>query len=297
MGLVENSVLLALNRIKASQIGILGKIEPRLSILSIVYSNPFYEINIDPSESLDMAYQGQLIYIYGTNKSGFRYIHSVDSLNSIIRVEEISEWDRTGQVELYGIDASLLLSFAEIAILTIENVTQNSFTGEKPFVDYISGNNSYTAILKRKNIKSINSVELVAPEMYYNRGLPATISVSDLNEYQYKNKGILQFESNTGLTGLKHVKYFPSGKNNIKVTGTYGFDEVDIPTAILTAISLETSALFLMQDANEEGGLSSFSIDGYSESYSDQDGRFGKLIKSYRTLAKTLINPYKTGVQ
>ncbi len=181
---------------------------------------------------------------------------------------------------------------ASQAITYAERITNNSFSGEKEFTDFCHGTNTDTMLLKRKKIRTITGV-FVVDYYYLNYYLPAIINPQDLDESYYKDKGILKIVPKTSIL-VNNVKFFP--RKPIKVTGTYGYNEDEIPEDVFEALSLILSAKLLSEDANEDGNLSTFSIDGYSESYSDPEGRFGNLIKGYMKTANSILSIYGTGI-
>lgn len=284
-----------LNLLHRAGIDMLGKTTTKLSFSSIdtqiIDGVQYNRVNFNDTVDL---YENQLFYIESGRSKGYHFVKQANG-DSIL-IETGYPQDRAGSLIVYNSEVDLLETFYNNAIDQLEVMTNQSFRGVKEFTEYLSGSGTYTCLLTRKKIRSLISVNFVTPLYHTLINQPLTISLADLDEDAYLNKGMLQFKPRTRTIIFNNTYYFHTGKNNIQVRGTYGYEESEYPSDIIQAISLWIGANILLQESLENGGLSNFSIDAYSESYANPMGRFGGLILSYKNQARTLLAKYTTGI-
>lgn len=290
MDLKRRVLISSLNRIFRKSPDFLEKLEPSFTVQSVSDNGIDFDVNFPASTDLTQIEPNQFYRINKGQNVGFNYVKTVGT--DLITSENLIDNDYETTLDFYNIDVPLYEIYANSAIQYAERITNNSFTGVKDFVDFVNGTGTDLVLLKRKKIRSITQIQIV--DYYYlNYFLPAIVSPQDLDETYYKEKGILRIVPRTSIL-VNNVKFFP--RKPIRVFGTFGYNEDEVPSDVLEALSLICTANMLTEDANEDGNLGSFSIDGYSESYSDPNGRFGKLIISYRKLANSILSQYSTGI-
>lgn len=285
-----------LNLLHRAGIDLLGKTNTVLTFSyideQIVDGIPYRRINFD--NDIDI-YEGQLFYINDGKSKGYHFAKQVFS--NYLLIETGYTQDKIGNITLYNSEFGLLETMYNVSIEQLEMMTNQSFRGVKDFVEYLSGSGTYTCLLTRKKIRSLTSVTFVTPLYHTLINQPLTISLADLDTDAYLNKGMLQFKPRTRTIIFNNTYYFHTGKNNIQVSGTYGYEETELPDDVLLALSYFIAANLLLQESLENGGLSNFTIDAYSETYVDPIGRFGGLIKSYKNMVRTLLSKYTTGIR
>jgi alpha-N-acetylglucosamine transferase len=86
---------------------------------------------------------------------------------------------------------------------------------------------------------------------------------------------------------------FIAGRRNIEIKYTYGY--ATVPSEIATASNLYAAAYLLkIKLASISGGVTSRSIDGYNENFSNVKGNpFGSIAESWEEQAKNIISRWK----
>lgn len=283
MFLKDKLILKGFNRLVKNNDKIANKITGDIPIVSISDN----VINFNANTSLEDVYEKQLFYINRGRNTGFHYIENI--LIDAIESEELINQIQTGtSLAFYEADIDWMRSNIDNAIENIETYIGQPIGYTKEVFEYVNGDNTDRLIVRYKKLRNITSIEYSNNTALYNISV---ISVNDIDIDYAKSRGILQVKPFAMQTFRSSVRYFPKVKIKIGVEIGFLFDE--LPNDILNAIELLTCANAL---SNESLALSSFSIDGYSESIGNPDGRFATLIQTYKSQAYGLLTKYKTGV-
>ena len=292
MDLRKEIVIKSLNKVYRNKMTILEKIDGDYPVNAVSFLNPNYQIDFPVDSDLSIAYEEQLFYIKSNVNTGFNFVETVDT--DLITVDGILKPQLTqGILNFYNASYSMFSALFDSVLSQVETFTGQSFHGRQPFTEYLDGSGNDRLLLGRKKVQTIDSI-VISKLVYNNYFQQLNINVVDLDVSEYQNKGILRIVPKF-VPDFYSVKYFP--RLPLQVRGTYGYDEIECPTDVKEALSLLLAAFMLMQDGSEDGGLSTFSIDAYSESYTDSEGRFAGLVKSYRSMAWSMLTKYKTGIR
>ena len=293
MDLRKEIVIKSLNKVYRNKLTILEKIEVDYPVNSVSFLNPNYQINFQPLTDLSEIYQDQLFYVKSNVNTGFNFVETIGT--DLITVDGIlqTQTNQQGILNFYNANYSMFSALYDSILSQAELYTGQSFHGRLPFTEYLDGSGDDRLLLRRKKVQTIDSI-VISKLVYNNYFQQLNINVVDLDPNEYQNLGILRIVPKF-VPDFYSVKYFP--RLPLQVKGTYGYNENEVPNDVKEALSLLVAAFMLMQDGLEDGGLSTFSIDAYSESYTDTEGRFAGLVKSYRSMAWSMLTKYKTGVQ
>jgi hypothetical protein len=279
----DKLILKCYNRLIKNNANIVTKTSGEIPILSIADN----VINFG-GISLDDVYEKQMFYINRGRNTGFHFVENI--LIDAIESEELINQIQTGtSLAFYQADIDWMRSNIDNALQDIENYIGQPIGETKVVNEYFTGDNTDRAILRYKKLRDIKYIEY-ANNMYLTYGV-ATISVEDIDIDTARSRGIMQIKPFTLNINRIINRFFP--KTRIKVGVEIGFLYDELPNDIINAIELLSCANAL---SNEALSLSSFSIDGYSESIANPDGRYATLIQTYKSQAYGLLTRYKTGV-
>jgi len=169
----------------------------------------------------------------------------------------------------------------------VESLTGISLNGVKEYTEFHSGQGTHELMLDRKNINELLSIEIL--NRVPDNGIISTSSIEVLS-----NMGVLRLKRIVESANILLMN-FPRGQNNIKVTYTSGYEIGEVPKEILDAIVLLTIADILGDQAGFEGGGTSISVEGYSQSFGAK-GKYSEIRADYYRQAKVLLKKYYTGV-
>ncbi|MDI7218868.1 hypothetical protein QMN07_15310 [Leptospira santarosai] len=254
-------------------------------IMGIVPLNGQFVVTLDPNAEIGKIYPGLLVYIAECESSGFRFVESVDQSSYTITISEVYQQNgQRGQATFYSIDSTLLESYINIAIRQAETFTMIPMFRVEEFTEYRSSTGTNKIILQRKKYRSIESIKAVIPT--YSPGYYPTVSVADIDQDYALNRGILIIKSTSYIGTNLPMRTFPKN-TQIQITGTIGYDDIDMPKDLLLAIEYMASAAILIDEQSRSGVPNTFSQDGFSQSMD-----VGKDIKAYKSMAIGLMSGY-----
>lgn len=284
MFIKDKLVLKSFNRLVKNNDKLVSKLTGDIPIVSIADN----VINFNTGTSLDDIYEKQMFYINRGRNNGFHFVNNI--LIDAIESEELINQIQTGtSLAFYQADVDWMLSNIDNAIENIESYIGQPIGYTKEVFEYVSGDNTDRLVLRYKKLRNITSIEY-SNNLYLNTNL-SVINVNDIDLEFAKSRGILQIKPYVSDVFRYSIRYFP--KVRIKIGVEIGLLYDELPNDILNAIELLSCANAL---SNEALALTSFSIDGYSESIGNPDGRFATLIQTYKSQAFGLLTKYKTGV-
>ncbi|TGN00362.1 hypothetical protein EHR03_13120 [Leptospira mayottensis] len=254
-------------------------------ITGITPLNGQFVVTLDPNTEIEKVYPGLLVHITECESSGFRFVESVDHSSHTITISEVYQQNgQRGRTAFYSIDATLLDSYVNIAIRQAETLTMIPMFRVEEFTEYRSSTGTNQIILQRKKYRSIESIKAVIPT--YTPGYYPAVSVADIDQGYALNRGILKIKSTSYVGTNLVMRTFPKN-TDIQISGTIGYDDIDMPQDLLLAIEYMASAAILIDEHSRNGVPNTFSMDGFSQSMD-----VGKDIKAYKSLAIGLMSGY-----
>lgn len=166
-------------------------------------------------------------------------------------------------------DAFIQKKMDRIVIPYVQNKARTHLTAPQQITETYSGNGQGLLILNRRNITSIDGIQLVA-------GNDVSGVVNLASVFLIEREGILKIRS--GLSEYFEYRTFPRGVDNIRVTYTYGGS---CPDDIFEAIVMLTAVHVLKQLEGRSGGGQ---VSG--QSYGRQYGNMGKYTNIRKELSR-----------
>jgi len=189
-----------------------------------------------------------------------------------------------GNATIVEIDNNLLSNSISQAISYVESLLGYSVTSVTEITEYHSGQGTNEIMLDRKDVIDIVEVSFSSDSNF----LSSNQVIIDSSKYF-----LIKFDV-VKLVGKNYL--FPIGKNNIKVKYTCGYNNInEIPIDIKLAIVYLSVYNLLSYQVGIEGGGSSLSVEGYSQSFGTE-GKYTEIRKDLFRKAKNLLKKYITGV-
>ena len=150
--------------------------------------------------------------------------------------------------------------------------------------EYHSGNGKNLLLLNHHPIVELKKIEYVHSAYYTTYAGLGTIEI-------IRDQNILRSIAYPVEVG-GNASVFPKGKNNIKITYTYGYAEEDVPEDLKEAIIYLTADTVLGFLGSKTGGGGSTSIKEFSKNYGNR-GKWTELRNDLARQAKQIISPYQ----
>jgi hypothetical protein len=188
-----------------------------------------------------------------------------------------------GNTTIVEVEYDLLSNSISQAISYIESLLGYSITSISEIIEYHSGQGTNEILLDRRNVIDIVEVSFSSDSNFLTNN-----QIIDSSKYFLTKFDVVK------LVGKNYL--FPIGKNNIKVKYTCGYNSInDTPIDIKLAIIYLSVYNLLSYQVGVEGGGSSLSVEGYSQSFG-AEGKYTEIRKDLFRKAKNLLKKYITGV-
>jgi len=276
----DKVVINSLNKIYSNIPEYIEKLTGDYTITSIV------DGLVNFSQPLVDVYEKQLFLIKNGINTGFNIVESVHSES--LECSNLKNQIHSSTLNFYNANSEMFDEVYNLTLEFIENYTGLPFREKKTVIEYVKGSDKDKLILRYKKIRDLKRIQYAGTNMvgYFN------VDISNIDIDYAKRTGILQIKPfNTNFYRLVN-RYFP--KTTIEVEVEIGYNEDEIPKEVLLAMTYLLSSNMI---STQIDGISSFSIDGYSESISSPDGgRFAPIVNLYKQQAFGILTKYKTGV-
>jgi hypothetical protein len=234
---------------------------------------------------------GSYIFVSSGKIQGYHEVLSVSHVHSVttitIAFPNADETQASGVVYAYDLYNYLIDPIIEKNINYIEGLTNLSLRGVQQYTEFHSGQGTAELMLDVKNIRELISIEIL------NRvPVHGILSISSVEIVP--NMGILRIKRIAESYNLLMLN-FPAGENNIKVTYEAGYEENEIPENIINALALLCIADILGNQASFDGGGTSISVEGYSQSFGAK-GKYSEARVDLYRQAKVALKKYFSGV-
>lgn len=177
---------------------------------------------------------------------------------SLCTAEDVANW-----IDISGRPATLVEAALGAAEEFINDETEDQFTPENSVAKSFDGNGK-KLLLTRPSLRAVTKIEIIDK-------ITGSIDLLDKDEYLW-DKGWVKLRGN--------YSYWPVGKSNIKVTGSWGWTQVPSMVRLLAA---QVAALML---GTPKDGVKSESLGSYSVTYSDGSEGSGLTVQD-------VINKYR----
>lgn len=169
-------------------------------------------------------------------------------------------------------------------IPAMENHIGTSFSEVKEVTEYYSGNGSTLLILDRRPVIEVTGISYTS--------IPADLETGNLLQsiLLIGEQGILKSKIN--FNESTYTPVFAKGKNNLKITYTYGYS--NLPADLCDVISYWVSKLALIHIGSRTGG-GSLSGQNWSRQFG-QRGKYTDVINELDGMIYTILRKYTSAV-
>lgn len=189
-------------------------------------------------------------------------------------------------VEVQISEAWINSKMAGMVVPWVEKKTKLSLTGEGgPVTEYYSGTGESILVLRRRPIIALISISYtnVPADQFY---------ISPLAIQVIAAEGILKAKTNFNEANYSPI--FARGRRNLRISYTYGLDNLDNYVDIKHAVVCLTAEKVLGHIASRTGG-GNVSVQAFSRQYGDR-GKFSSIRNDLARDAISLLREYLTGV-
>lgn len=284
MASIEESIL---NYINSFNLPFVKKLSTH-EIISVVQVSPsITEITIQNIPQI--IHNNCYVYIDSGVISGFHKVNNFTkittppSCNIQFNFSNADVLQDFGNTTIVEIEYDLLSNSISQSISYIESLLGYSITSISEITEYHSGQGTNEILLDRKNVIDILEVSFSSDSNFLTNN-----QIIDSSKYFLTKFDVVK------LVGKNYL--FPIGKNNIKVKYTCGYNSInEIPIDLKLAIIYLSVYNLLSYQVGIEGGGSSLSVEGYSQSFGTE-GKYTEIRKDLFRKAKNLLKKYITGV-
>jgi len=229
---------------------------------------------------------GHFIYISFGQNEGYHIITGVTS-TTLTYSDSNAVAQSAGSGIIYQVKTNYLNQSIANQTTAIENYTGQSFTGIQTVDELHDGSGTTELLLDRRPVIDLQNIVILSWPYTNYVITPSSIQVD-------QNMGLLRVKNVYDVGFSPIAPSFPKGRNNIKITYTYGF--ATLPNDVAAALALFVSADVLGLASGQRGDVASLSVEGWSRSYGNPRGKYGVVRNDMVTRARALLRSYKTSV-